>query len=85
VHIHIHGRRREARHRNIRRNRAAVHYTRRTRRPGNPVRLLRAISLFIAKYPKALAKETRVFFCKYNDPTTRSCRSSTYSSQSAPN
>ena len=31
--------------------------------------VLRTISLFVAKYPNALAKEIRVFFCKYNDPS----------------
>ena len=31
--------------------------------------VLRTISLFVHKYPKALSKEIRVFFCKYNDPS----------------
>ena len=31
--------------------------------------VLRTLSLFVVKYPKALARETRVFFCKYNDPS----------------
>jgi len=31
--------------------------------------VLRTISLFVMKYPKVLAKEIRVFFCKYNDPS----------------
>jgi hypothetical protein len=31
--------------------------------------VLRTLSLFVHKYPKALAKEIRVFFCKYNDPS----------------
>ena len=31
--------------------------------------VLRTLSLFVLKYPKALAKEIRVFFCKYNDPS----------------
>jgi hypothetical protein len=31
--------------------------------------VLRALSLFVQKYPRALAKEIRVFFCKYNDPS----------------
>jgi vesicle coat complex subunit len=31
--------------------------------------VLRALSLFIYKYPRALTKEIRVFFCKYNDPS----------------
>lgn len=30
--------------------------------------VLRTLSLFVLKYPKALAKEYRIFFCKYNDP-----------------
>ena len=30
--------------------------------------VLRALSLFVQKYPKALAKEIRMFFCKFNDP-----------------
>ena len=30
---------------------------------------LRTWSLFVRKYPKALSKEIRVFFCKYNDPS----------------
>jgi len=30
--------------------------------------ILRTMSLFVRKYPKALEKEIRVFFCKYNDP-----------------
>lgn len=29
---------------------------------------LRTLGLFVQKYPKTLAKEIRVFFCKYNDP-----------------
>jgi hypothetical protein len=31
--------------------------------------VLRTLNLFAQRYPKALAKEIRVFFCKYNDPT----------------
>ncbi|EAY04029.1 Adaptin N terminal region family protein [Trichomonas vaginalis G3] len=31
--------------------------------------ILRTLSLFVLKYPKALSKEIRVFFCKYNDPS----------------
>jgi len=31
--------------------------------------VLRTLSLFVQKYPKALLKEIRVFFCKYNDPS----------------
>jgi vesicle coat complex subunit len=31
--------------------------------------VLRTLNLFAQKYPKALAKEIRIFFCKYNDPT----------------
>ena len=31
--------------------------------------ILRTLSLFVHKYPKALSKEIRVFFCKYNDPS----------------
>ncbi|EAY22531.1 Adaptin N terminal region family protein [Trichomonas vaginalis G3] len=31
--------------------------------------VLRTLSLFVHKFPKALAKEIRVFFCKYNDPS----------------
>lgn len=31
--------------------------------------VLRTISLFVNKYPKALSKEIRVFFIKYNDPS----------------
>lgn len=31
--------------------------------------VLRTLSLFVHKYPRALAKEIRVFFCKYNDPS----------------
>lgn len=31
--------------------------------------VLRTLSLFVQKYPKALSKEIRVFFCKYNDPS----------------
>jgi len=31
--------------------------------------VLRTLSLFVLKYPKALVKEIRVFFCKYNDPS----------------
>lgn len=31
--------------------------------------VLRTISLFVKKYPKALSKEIRFFFCKYNDPS----------------
>ena len=31
--------------------------------------VLRTLSLFVQKYPKALSKEVRVFFCKYNDPS----------------
>jgi hypothetical protein len=30
--------------------------------------VLRTLSLFVQRYPKSLAKEIRVFFCKYNDP-----------------
>lgn len=30
--------------------------------------VLRTLSLFVRKYPKALAKDIRMFFCKYNDP-----------------
>ena len=30
--------------------------------------VLRTLSLFVQKYPRALSKEIRVFFCKYNDP-----------------
>lgn len=31
--------------------------------------VLRTLSLFVHKYPKALAKQIRLFFCKYNDPS----------------
>ena len=31
--------------------------------------VLRTLSLFVNKYPKALSKEIRLFFCKYNDPS----------------
>ncbi|KAH0789165.1 Adaptin N terminal region family protein [Histomonas meleagridis] len=31
--------------------------------------ILRTFSLFSQKYPKALSKEIRIFFCKYNDPS----------------
>jgi hypothetical protein len=31
--------------------------------------VLRALSLFCQKYPRALAKEIKTFFCKYNDPS----------------
>lgn len=31
--------------------------------------VLRTLSLFVTKYPKALSKEVRMFFCKYNDPS----------------
>ena len=31
--------------------------------------VLRTLSLFVKKYPKALSKEIRTFFCKYNDPS----------------
>jgi AP-1 complex subunit beta-1 len=31
--------------------------------------VLRTLSLFVHKYPKALTNEIRVFFCKYNDPS----------------
>ena len=31
--------------------------------------VLRTLSLFVHKYPTALMKEIRVFFCKYNDPS----------------
>ncbi|OHS95153.1 Adaptin N terminal region family protein [Tritrichomonas foetus] len=31
--------------------------------------VLRTLSLFVQKYPRALSKEIRVFFCKYNDPS----------------
>ena len=31
--------------------------------------VLRTLSLFVHKYPKALINEIRVFFCKYNDPS----------------
>lgn len=30
--------------------------------------VLRTLNLFVQKYPKALAKDIRIFFCKYNDP-----------------
>jgi vesicle coat complex subunit len=30
--------------------------------------VLRTLSLFVQKYPRSLAKEIRVFFCKYNEP-----------------
>lgn len=30
--------------------------------------VLRTLSLFVQKFPRALSKEIRVFFCKYNDP-----------------
>lgn len=30
---------------------------------------LRTLSLFVIKYPRALARETRVFFVKFNDPS----------------
>ena len=31
--------------------------------------VLRTLSLFVQKYPKALSKQIRIFFCKYNDPS----------------
>jgi vesicle coat complex subunit len=31
--------------------------------------VLRTLSLFVIKYPKALARETQTFFCKYNEPS----------------
>ena len=31
--------------------------------------VLRTLTLFVQKYPKVLAKEIRIFFCKYNDPS----------------
>lgn len=31
--------------------------------------VLRTLTLFVKKYPKTLAKEIRMFFCKYNDPS----------------
>jgi vesicle coat complex subunit len=31
--------------------------------------VLRTLNLFSQRYPKALAKEIRIFFCKYNDPS----------------
>ena len=31
--------------------------------------VLRTLSLFVQKYPKAISKEIRIFFCKYNDPS----------------
>lgn len=31
--------------------------------------VLRTLSLFVQKYPKALSKQIRVFFCKYNEPS----------------
>jgi vesicle coat complex subunit len=31
--------------------------------------VLRTLNLFVIKYPKALARETRTFFCKYNEPS----------------
>jgi hypothetical protein len=31
--------------------------------------VLRALSLFVQRYPRALTKEIRAFFCKYNDPS----------------
>jgi vesicle coat complex subunit len=31
--------------------------------------VLRTMSLFVQKYPRALAREIRVFFCKYNEPS----------------
>ena len=31
--------------------------------------VLRTLNLFVKKYPKALSKEVRIFFCKYNDPS----------------
>jgi vesicle coat complex subunit len=27
------------------------------------------LTIFIAKYPRALSKDFRIFFCKYNDPS----------------
>lgn len=30
---------------------------------------LRTLTLFVQKYPKPLARQIRVFFCKYNDPS----------------
>jgi hypothetical protein len=31
--------------------------------------VLRSLSLFVQKYPRALTKEIRLFFCKYNEPS----------------
>jgi vesicle coat complex subunit len=31
--------------------------------------VLRTLSLFVQRYPRALSKEIRSFFCKYNDPS----------------
>jgi len=31
--------------------------------------VLRTLSLFVQKYPRLLAKQVRIFFCKYNDPS----------------
>jgi vesicle coat complex subunit len=31
--------------------------------------VVRSVSLFMHRYPRALTREIRVFFCKYNDPT----------------
>lgn len=31
--------------------------------------VLRTLSLFVQKYPKAISREIRVFFCKYNEPS----------------
>ena len=31
--------------------------------------VLRTLSLFVVRYPRALAREARAFFCKYNDPS----------------
>ncbi|OHT02787.1 Adaptin N terminal region family protein [Tritrichomonas foetus] len=31
--------------------------------------VLRTLSLFVQKFPRALSKEIRVFFCKYNEPS----------------
>lgn len=31
--------------------------------------VLRTLSLFVLKYPRAISREIRVFFCKYNEPS----------------
>ena len=31
--------------------------------------VLRTLTLFVQKYPKALSKQIKMFFCKYNDPS----------------